>query len=699
MSYSLIGRIESRLASSLVAFLVALVLARYLDMVWPLQVAGLMLAVGLVLDCVVYHRVFRYQPAWTTLPLGLAEFGIVYAIAYAFSLRARPIQAIGLFAVAWVLTQILTHAVFPRLALSWPEDGGQFGLLGRGVFVVGVAIVAAGALPWPGTENSGAHACVRPAGPERTPLGHEPPYDCANVAERVGLSFTGSYGKTSDIGVDAREGMSRAMQANMGNGAAVGDYDNDGDLDVYLLGQRGEGSRLFRNQLVESGRARFVDVTQLAGVGDRGMGRVALFGDLDGDGLLDLVLVNDYVPEDGDMLPSRIFRNTGHGRFQDVTRRSGFDPLGLIVGGAALTDYDGDGRLDIFVTYWTMTVPVPAFGFTSPEILPGKNTMFRNLGGFRFADATDATALGERSNSFTPVFADFDRDDDLDLFVAHDTGGPDRYFDNRDGAFKDVSHDVGASHRGADMGVATGDLDGNGGLDLYVTNISDPEGDFGFSSGNSLLLARAGAIGPVSFAERAHALGVHDTGWGWGTAFVDVDLDGDLDIYAVQGMDAVVTGASRRLRTARARLFVNDGRGRFAPASSRGFDVEGDQRALVVFDYDRDGDPDFLVTQVDRHVQLLENRSQVGNWLTVAPESGPSQTVPGAEVSVTVGGRTTTQVILAGGSYLAGPPAEAYFGLGAAKRADEVRVRWPGGRVTVLRNVRGGQVLHLSPSG
>ena len=113
-----------------------------------------------------------------------------------------------------------------------------------------------------------------------------------------------------------------------------------------------------------------------------------------------------------------------------------------------------------------------------------------------------------------------------------------------------------------------------------------------------------------------------------------------------------------------------------------------------MLDYDRDGDPDFLVTQVDRHVQLFENRSQVGRWLTVAP-TRPSQTVPGTEISVTVGGRTTTQVILAGGSYLAGPPPEG-FGLGAARRADVVRVRWPGGRVTVLHDVPGGQVLHVS---
>ena len=195
MSYSLSGRIQSRLASSLATFFVALLLARYLDMVWPLQVAGLMLVVGLVLDCAVYHRTFSYQPGWTALPLGLAEFGIVYTIAYALSLRARPIQGIGLFALAWLLNQILTQAVFPRLSLSWPEDGGRFGLLGHGVFVVGVAIIAAGALPWPGTENSGAHACVPPGGPERTPLGREPPYACANVAERVGLPSPGAMAR------------------------------------------------------------------------------------------------------------------------------------------------------------------------------------------------------------------------------------------------------------------------------------------------------------------------------------------------------------------------------------------------------------------------------------------------------------------------------------------------------------------------
>src|SRR5947208_2976977 len=168
--------------------------------------------------------------------------------------------------------------------------------------------------------------------------GQQPPDGrlCVDVASKVGLQFQGDYGQVFD-----GDAITSSMQRNMGNGAAVGDYDADGDLDVYLLGQRGHPSRLFRNDLDRQGHAHFTDVTEAAGLGGAtGMSRAAVLVDLDGDGRLDLVVANDHVPG-SDSTPSRMYRNNGDGTFTDVTAGSGFDPTGYIVGGLAMADYDG----------------------------------------------------------------------------------------------------------------------------------------------------------------------------------------------------------------------------------------------------------------------------------------------------------------------------------------------------------------------
>ena len=510
-------------------------------------------------------------------------------------------------------------------------------------------------------------------------------------------------------------GVSRKMQLNNGNGAAVGDYNGDGALDVYLLGQQGKGNRLFRNDLAKPlpqskvpesrngvprsirGARHFTDVTASAGVGDRGMGRAAQFADLNGDARLDLVVASDYIPG-SNMSRSRLYRNRGDGTFADVTTGSGFNPVGMIVGGMSLVDYDGNGLLDIYVSYWVMHVPTFVFGYGSARpAFQGQNRLYKNLGNFHFKDVTAKVRLEHTSNSFTSVFVDFDRDHDPDLFVARDTGGPDLYYENVGGRyFRDVSTRVGAAHRGSDMGVAVGDANSDGLLDLYVTNITDPKRKIGYAPDNALLMNISRDKG-LRFRDRGRALGVNNTGWGWGAAFVDVNLDGHPDIYAVQGMRAVVCPSRPSLCKARAALFLSDGRGGFKRRDNSGFDVSGDQRSLIAFDYNRDGAPDLLITQVDGSTRLLENRSKVGHWLTVVPQPSDGRTLPGALVSVTANGITTTQVILAGGSYLSGPPGEAYFGLRTARHAEKVEVIWPDGGTTTLRDVEANQVLVVEP--
>jgi hypothetical protein len=514
---------------------------------------------------------------------------------------------------------------------------------------------------------------------------------CVNVAPNVGLDFRGSYGTT-----DLPAPLNPMMMRNLGNGAAVGDYDADTDLDVFLLGQSGLPDRLFRNELVPTGTAHFTDATESAGLGDTGSSRVAHFADLNGDGTLDLLLVNDTDP-DGMLGPSRVYRGEGDGTFTDVTRRSGFAPIGYIVGGATLADPDRDGDLDVYLSYWTQELGGDPARMSHRGAYPAENVFYRNNGDFRFSDVTSKSGLsGVRMDTFTAVFQDFDGDEDLDLFVAVDHQ-PDLYYE-KVGRLKwdNRSDEVGATHKGNDMGIAVADLGNDGQLDLYSTNITDPTDAFGTGSGNVLLVARQGRDGSLEFEDRAADMGITDTGWGWGTAFLDIDLDADLDLYAVQGMDEFVAEQSIPVRDATAKLFLDDGSGAFNAAPDSGCQVPGDQRAVIPFDYDRDGDQDLLVTQVNKEVVLLENRQDGGRSITVDLAAGGAAAA-GARITAVCGDRTVTQVVLAGGSYLSGPPMEAVFGLGDAAQADEVRVSWANGRETVLRNVAAGSVVRPEP--
>jgi hypothetical protein len=512
---------------------------------------------------------------------------------------------------------------------------------------------------------------------------------CRDVASGVGLTFNDPYGNTLST-----DPMGRLYQRNLGQGAAVGDYTGDGYLDVYLLGQQGMPSRLYRNVSAPGGARRFIDVTQQAGLaGQRGLGRVAFFADLSGSGRPDLVVLNDYWPGTG-LRPSKIYRNNGDGTFTDVTASSGFDPQGYSVGGASLGDFFGDGHLDIYVSYWTMDLGAESPFHRIQGQFPGHNQLFRNLGNYRFEDVTNEVGLnGLTRDSFSSVMADFRQVGRLDLFQAVDHR-TNLMYANDGGALQEVGVSEGVARRGNNMGVAAASLYGDGLIDLYTTDITDPTGDYGTTQGNGLFVARRAGDGSVVYTDQASARGVYDSGWGWGAAFVDIRLIGRLDLFAAQGMRELV-GLDSPLYYGRSHLFLNDGSNHFSDARGTGCDVLGDQRAVVAFDYNRDGSPDLLVTQVNAPVQLLENQTRGQHWLTVdLSHAGPE--AAGAEVSVTVANHTTTQLVLLGGGYLAGPPLEAYFGLGSAPAADSVSVKWANGGETVLRDVAGNQVLRVS---
>jgi hypothetical protein len=525
------------------------------------------------------------------------------------------------------------------------------------------------------------------------PARAEPPL-CRNVAAEHGLDFRGAYG-TTPFALDPLQEM---MLRNLGNGAAVADVFGTGRLDVLLLGQLGHPNRLFRNQLTADGATRFVDVTEAAGLANDGGSRTAAFADLDNDGRSDLIVLNDW---DGAAMghPSRIFRNNGDGTFDDVTDGSGFRPVGYLVGGLSLADYNHDDRLDLYVSYWTMELG----GDPGREQMaikgrfPGQNRLYENLGGFRFRDVTDEAHLGQiTADSFASVFADFTGDGWADLYVALDHR-EDLFFENTGGAFRLASEEHGVDHVGNDMGIAVADLGSNGTLDLYVTNITDPNDQFGTGSGNTMLVGKPAVDGSVTYADEAAAMGIEDGGWGWGAAFTDLNLDGHLDLYAVQGMEEYVAEQSPELRSV-ARLFLGEPGGTFQLATGTGCDIPGDQRSAVALDYDRDGAPDILVSQTAYSAVLLENGTTNRRWLTVDLSLAGAQAA-GARVSVTADGITTTQVALYGGSYLAGMPMELYFGLGDAVTAEDVTVTWADASTSDLGAVAADQRIRVTPQG
>jgi hypothetical protein len=316
----------------------------------------------------------------------------------------------------------------------------------------------------------------------------------------------------------------------------------------------------------------------------------------------------------------------------------------------------------------------------------------------RFREVTGEVGLGETTaDSFTTVFADFTEDGWPDLYVALDHRA-DQFYENDRGTFRPASVEHGIGHVGNDMGVAVTDLRSDGTLDLYATNITDPNDQFGTGSGNTLLVGRRSADGTLTYVDDASAAGVEDTGWGWGTAFTDLDLDGDLDLYVVQGMQEFIAQQSPELRNQTARLFLGTGTDGFTQAADDGCDLPGDQRSVIPLDYDRDGAPDLLITQVAYSTVLLENGSTGKHWLTV-DLSGAGAQAAGARVTVAAAGRRTTQVALYGGSYLAGMPMELYFGLGDASTAEGLSITWADGSVSDLGPTAGDRLIRVTPAG
>lgn len=501
----------------------------------------------------------------------------------------------------------------------------------------------------------------------------------------------------------------RFIVSSLGTGAALFDYDQDGDLDLYFVNgapvvgvetMQGPGSRLYRNQ----GGFRFEDATEEAGVGYRGFGQGCAVADFDNDGFPDL-----YVTAIGGNV---LYRNRGDGSFEDVTdvAGAGYRSWGT---SAAFFDADGDGDVDLYVANYAdpdvKQLPLPGSApscrwlgipvFCGPTGLVGaRDAYLRNDGAGRFVEASRESGLLDEAEAYGLglVAGDYDGDGDADLYVANDSV-PDLLFQN-DGRghfgeaalFSGVAYNTDGRAQ-AGMGVDFGDLDGDGNLDVFVTTFSHDT--------NTAYRNLAHGV----FADATSESNLRMASWfylGWGTRFVDLDNDGDEDLFVANGhvYPDANRGDPNTAYAQRNQIFWNRGEGKFDEGEFSKGDAMAEvysSRGAAFGDVDDDGDTDVAIVNIDERPSLLRNDVPGGHWIGLRLVGATSnRDALGARVVLTSGPLRQMKEVHTSGSFLSSSDPRLLFGLGERDAADEVRIRWPSGHEERYRNLGAGE-YHL----
>jgi enediyne biosynthesis protein E4 len=513
-----------------------------------------------------------------------------------------------------------------------------------------------------------------------------------DVAPEAGLLFR-----------HGRGARTRRLTEDTGSGLAWGDYDGDGDPDLYVVDlatPEALGNRLFRND-----GGAFTDVTDAAGVGDReGNGMGASFADVDGDGALDL-----YVTNDG---PNRLYLNRGDGTFEEAAARAGVDDPRWSVG-ATWGDYDRDGHLDLYVVNYVEYEDLPASmsplettsRYVAPPALNPKafdaqpNELFRNRGDGTFEPvAVECGVADPRGRGLAATFCDLDGDGWLDLYVNNDVS-PNALFVNRGGApdgtrFIDWSTQSGTADPRGSMGLSVGDvcgLDGgpDGLPDLFITHWVTQQ--------NALYEGLIGKTGKLLYRDRARQLRLGQVSTarvGWGAAFTDFDLDGRADIVVLNGSTLERKEDQTLLVAEKPFLFWNDGK-RFhdlAPAAGAAGSLPVVGRGLAAADYDGDGDVDFATQENRGPLRLLRNDSERRGQSLRVRLVAPDALRFGARVRLVAGDVRATRWYGSDVSYASQHEGALTFGLGDRDRAASLEVTWANGTTTERTDVPAGSV-------
>ena len=522
-----------------------------------------------------------------------------------------------------------------------------------------------------------------------------------DVTKEIGIDF---------IHVTGREGTYFFPEIMVGGGTFL-DFDHDGDLDIYLIngnyqhdGQDGPGplpdtNRLFRQE--EDGK--FVDVTERSGLGDTGYGMGVAVGDVNNDGYPD-VYVTNYGPD-------RMYLNRGDGTFRDVTIEAGIENLRWAAS-ASFVDYDRDGWLDLYVTNYVDYFPSRKcasrdgrIDYCSPSAFSGTiDQLYRNTTGdgkedvsrVAFEDVTASSGVGRgRGSGLGVTITDMNNDRWPDLFVANDGNANFHWINAQDGTFRDEAILQGNAYDSqgrsqADMGIAQGDIDGDGHQDIFITHLA--------GESNSMYMNEQSA----GFRDASVSGGVGVPSYpltGFGTVLADFDHDGDLDLSVVNGRVVLPKVPPNYPGTKNVegmsefwwqfaepnQVFLNDSTGKFEPVYSPKdsfINSNGCSRAMCAGDVDNDGDVDLLVVNASATAQLFLNEAEKrGNWImiqAVDPARGGRDAL-GAIVTVKAESRKWIRQMTPGSSYLSSHDPRLHFGLGEVEKVDEIEIIWPDG--------------------
>jgi enediyne biosynthesis protein E4 len=552
----------------------------------------------------------------------------------------------------------------------------------------------------------GLSACSREPDSPRPPAAPaesaKAPPSAAPQAARWFVDVTAELGLPADFGT-MPDGQ-YALPEIMGPGVALFDCDNDGDLDLLERRCPPPGhprdpapDRLWRREA----DGRYVDVSESSKLHDPGFGQGVAIGDVDNDGDQDVYCAN--------LFHDAFYSNHGDGTFTEATEAAGFAAAGGWNCSAAFFDADRDGDLDLFVAHYVEYEPTTvcrnatsAQEYCGPKsYTPVVSSLWRNDGSGRFKEESGPSGLRSRGAGLGVVCADLTGDGWPDVYVANDASENHLWVNRGDGTFAEegLERGVALNRYGkpeGSMGIAIGDVDGNGFYDLMVTNI--------VGENNTLYLGDAGH----AFQDSTPHAGMSrydlpTTGFGCG--FFDLELDGDLDV-------AVVNGRVRRgpkhesaaltpfwdLYAEPNFLFVNQGDASFEDAAAQAGDFTRRaevSRALAFADLDGDGDLDLVKTQVLGPLRVFRNDApRRGHWLLVRARTGKRDAL-GADVVVRCGAKSFRSLCLAAASYATSDDPRAHFGLGANGSYDRLEVTWPSGRRELFAGGAADRVIEV----
>ena len=523
-------------------------------------------------------------------------------------------------------------------------------------------------------------------------------------AAKAGLTASNTFG-----GVDKKDFIIETT----GTGVAIFDYDNDGWPDIFVVNGTTldplPGASKPTNHLYHNNHdGTFTDVTEKAGLAHTGWGQGVCVGDYDNDGNQDL-----FVTYYGKNV---LYHNNGNGTFTDVSDKAHVAGTGGAWStGCAFVDYDRDGKLDIFVATYVdfdlKTAPAPGDRAScmwkgvpvmcGPRGLPwGKNMLYRNNGDGTFEDVTKKARIDQTNGHYGFSVSTFDFDDDgwPDIYVACDSTPSILYRNNHDGTFTDVAVTAGAAFNEdgkeqAGMGSTIGDYNGDGRLDIFKTNFSDDTATLYRNNGDE-------TFDDVTFPA---GLGLYTKYLGWGTMFLDADNDGWPDLLLVNGhvypeVDSQHLGSDYREPRI---LYHNKGNGTFEDISASAgpaITAATSGRGLAIGDLWNDGRISAVISNMNAPVSLLVNQERSSNhWIafkTVGTKSNRDGI--GAKIRVKAGERILVDEVRSGSSYVSNNDMRVHFGLGAISKPEWVEVRWPSGLIETFVEVRPDSINTLN---